>query len=65
MAGTSFAPPHGPVICGSGVRAQLVPRMGYRTTTAAARGPDRRAQPKEIECLLVLASAANSVVKRV
>ena len=43
MAGTSFAPPHGLVICGPGVRAQLVPRVGYSTASAAARGPDRHA----------------------
>jgi catechol 2,3-dioxygenase-like lactoylglutathione lyase family enzyme len=40
VTGTSFAPPHGLVICSPGVRAQLVPRVGYGTASAAARGPD-------------------------
>jgi hypothetical protein len=55
-AGTSFAPPHGLVICGLGCvpswclrwrKAQPPPPPAVRTATR---------QPKEIKCLLVLAS---------
>jgi hypothetical protein len=43
VAGTSSAPAHGLIICGPAVRAQLVPRVGYGTASAAARGPARHA----------------------
>jgi hypothetical protein len=65
VAGTSFAPPHGLVICGPGARAQPVPRVGYSTAPAAPAARIATRQPKENEYLLVLASAADSVVKRV
>ncbi len=41
----------------------LVPRVGYSTASAAPAARIATRQRKKIECLLVLASAADSVVK--
>ena len=57
-------PPHGLVICGPGVHAQPVPRVGYSTASAAQAVRIATRQRKEIECLLVVTSPACSVVKR-
>ena len=65
VTGTSFAPPHGLVISSPGMRAQLVPLVACSEPLPPPAVRIATRQPKEIECLLVLASAANSVVKRV
>jgi hypothetical protein len=64
VAGTSFAPPHGLASCGPGVRAQLVPRVGIAQSLPPPAARIAMRQGKEIECLLVVTSAADSVVKR-
>ena len=61
LAGTFFAPPHGLVICGLGCVPSWCPGWHIEQPLPPPAVRTATRQPKEIECLLVLASAAGSV----